>query len=103
MPLADQFIHESQRERLDRRTNQNVCVNRVQRSLQEKSKGEQGLSPDAFQANPASSGRYDRIGQQQRSLCRQVADEKASVDVLPADNIEQPHRETGQAGIAVGH
>src|SRR5688572_23022747 len=88
LSFADQFIHKTQRERLDGRTDEQMRFCRVAPFLEEQPKGKQRLRPNAFKPNPTPFRGKEWIGQEHRTLRRQEVNREASVDILAVDDIE---------------
>jgi hypothetical protein len=88
LPFADQFIHESQGERLDGRTDEQMGFRGVEPFLEKQSEGEQRLSPDAFEPDPAPFCGKQWIGQEHGTLRGQEVNSETSVDILAFDDIE---------------
>src|SRR5215467_1702799 len=90
LSLADQFINESKRQRLDRRANEDFRRNLVERPFEEQTEGEKRLSPDAFKLQAPATGSQDWVRQQHRSLGWQVIDKEPAVEGLSSRHIEEP-------------
>jgi hypothetical protein len=88
LSFADQFIHESQPERLDGRTDEQMRFRGVAPFLQEQSEGKSRLRPDAFEPDPAPFRDKEWIGQEHRTLRRQEVNRETSIDILAVDDIE---------------
>jgi hypothetical protein len=88
LPFAHQFIDESQGERLDRRTDEQVRFRGIESFFEKQAKGKQRLSSYAFEPDPASFRDKQWVGKKHRTLRRQQMNNKTSVDILTFDDIE---------------
>jgi hypothetical protein len=88
VPFPDQFIHKSQGERFDGRTDKQMLFRGVESFLEKQSEGKQRLSPDAFEPDPAPSCGKQWIGQEHGTLRGEEMDTETSVHILAFDDIE---------------
>ncbi len=88
LPFADQFIHESQGERLDGRTDEQMRFGGVEPFLEKQSEREKRLSPNAFEPDPAPFCGKQWVGQEHGTLRGEEVNRETSVHILAFDDIE---------------